>query len=447
VRRLIEKILYGSVETGVNAVETFIRLHLLVFYSRDVGLPTSWVGAALAISILWDAAIDPWMGRVSDHFKNTKGTRIHLMLVGAIATTLSLSALYHPPDFESATSKWFYLLVISLIFNSSQTLFSIPYSAMVGDYASERQERAQFIAWRLVFSNVGAILGIAIPGYYLVNEDPHAYANASLMLAMLVLLVGFLGSLTPPPLKKEKEAEDAKARHPLLQALTNRPFTFLLGGYFVVNIALTINSAMALYFYRLRLQLTEREIQNVLLLFLVVYSISVPIWLFISRWTGRKLALIVGALGIGISNFFIYSWLPVGDAEAAYWFAATISGFFVGSAVILESILTDVVDYDHLKFGHERMGLYFGVWKFSAKFSRALSLLMVGILLDWANVSFPDIDTPARLTLLFGPGVGLFFLLAALFLLPYPLTEKRCAEIKVQLETKAHDSNLSELRT
>jgi GPH family glycoside/pentoside/hexuronide:cation symporter len=95
-----------------------------------------------------------------------------------------------------------------------------------------------------------------------------------------------------------------------------------------------------------------------------------------------------------------------------------------------------VVDFDHLTRGRERLGLYFGIWKFAGKFSRAFSLLLVGFLLDWANVAFPDIDTPERLTLVFGPGVGLFFILAALVMLPYPLSEKACADLKLALEAK-----------
>ena len=54
----MKKAFYGFVEMGVNAVETFIRLHLLVFYSQKVGIPSFWVGVALSISIFCYCCVD-----------------------------------------------------------------------------------------------------------------------------------------------------------------------------------------------------------------------------------------------------------------------------------------------------------------------------------------------------------------------------------------------------
>ncbi len=436
MRRLVEKILYGSVETGVSAVEFFIRLHLLVYYSKDLGLAPAWVGVALSIAILWDAAVDPWIGRLSDEFKNKKGTRIHLVLAGAIATALTLFALYHPPlpSLPSAGSKWLYLLVMSLIFNTSHTLFSIPYSAMVGDYTRDRDERSRFIAWRLVFANVGGVLGIAIPGYFLTHSDSNAYGSSSWIVAMIVLAVAFLGSLAPPPLRKETAIAVHTGRHPLLQAFSNRAFAVLLLANLVMNVALTLNSSMALYYYRMRLALSEGEIQNVLLLFLLIFSLSIPLWILVGKKIGRKATLILGAVLIGVTNCFIYPLLPSGNAQAAYLWASGLGGLLVGCAVLLESVLTDVIDYDHFLFNQERFGLYFGVWKFSAKLSRAFAVLLAGLYLDWANVTFPDPDTNSRLGLAFGPGVGFFFVLAGLILFAYPLNEKKYAEVKAALD-------------
>ncbi len=455
MRGLTQKILYGSVESGVNSVEFFIRLHLLVFYSKDLGLAPAWVGLALSISILWDAAIDPWIGRISDEFKNQKGTRIHLVLAGSIATSLALVALYHPPSMamQTSNSKWIYLLLMSLVFNSSHTLFSIPYSAMVGDYTSNRDERSRFIAWRLVFANIGGVLGIAIPGYFLTRTELGAYGHASWLVAMVVLTVAFLGSLAPPPIQKLSVTEKLVSpltspltlsfptsrfldRHPLFQAFSNRPFFILLLANLVMNIALTLNSSMALYYYRMRLELSEIEIQNILLLFLLIFSASVPVWLWIGRRMGRKWALVLGAGLIGMTNCLIYPFLPAGDVQAAYIWASGLSGLVVGCAVLLDSVLTDVIDYDHYLFHKERFGLYFGLWKFSGKFSRAFAVLLAGFFLDWANVSFPDKDTMTRLGLAFGPGVGFFFLLAGAILLLYPLTEKKMLEVKATLQQK-----------
>ena len=56
----------------------------------------------------------------------------------------------------------------------------------------------------------------------------------------------------------------------------------------------------------------------------------------------------------------------------------------VGSAigaVVGPSVQADVVDYDEVKSGEHREGLYFGLWKMTVKLSRALGLALSGFLL------------------------------------------------------------------
>lgn len=436
----MKKALYGFVETGVNAVEIFIRLHLLVFYSQIVGVPSFWAGIAISLSILWDAAIDPLVGRFSDSWYRRHGTRWHLVLLGAMATAILLTLLFHPPhNLVSKQDKWLYLLVMSLLFNTAYTFFSIPYSAMVGDFSDDRQVRGQVIAWRMMFANLGAFLGILIPGYYLSRHAADAYQQSSWGFAMIVLIATFLGSLSFTRKHFEddfylsddgKEDFEPSVLEKLRGTFKNKPFLVLLGAFFLVNIGLTINSAMALFYYRMRLELGEDEIRNALILFLVMFSVGIPLWIWIGRKWGRKQALIAGALLVGVSFSVIYLLLPPNHIASIYLWGSIYSGLLVGAYALSEGILTDVVDYDTVKTREKNFGFYFGLWKFIAKLSRALALLLTGALLDWANVDFPDVDTPKRIALSFGPIVGLFFILAAVSLLPFGLTEERCLKIK-----------------
>jgi hypothetical protein len=49
--------------------------------------------------------------------------------------------------------------------------------------------------------------------------------------------------------------------------------------------------------------------------------------------------------------------------------------------------------------------------------------LIAGLLLDWAQVNTPQSFTEERLAWIFGPGVGLFFMIGALVILPLRLTQ------------------------
>lgn len=441
IRKFLTKPAYGSVELGINSVEVFLRLHLLIFYSQTVGLSAFSVGVALSLAILWDAITDPLIGRLSDFWRLKHGSRWPLVFVGALGTVSGLYLLYHPPLQMLATDglRWAYLLLAALFLNTATTFLSIPYSAMIGDYTEDRKERSRFIGWRLAFANFGAILGIAIPGYFLVNSPQTAYSTTAWMIAGVVLLFVLVSFPFRPPKGQLIHTQDSALRAPpkeLLSAFQNKAFLNLVIGYFVVNIGLTFNSAAALYYYRLRVQYSESEIQTLLLIFLLVFTASLPLWVWLSSRFGKKWTLILGALTLGVSNVFIYPLLPVGEALKGYLWAAGFGGVLVGSSVLMESCLTDTIDLDHVRQKRERFGLYFGLWKFSGKASRSMAMLITGSLLNWASVNAPIAETSERLAWIFGPGVGSFFAGGALLLIPYKLTEAKCQQVKSILQRR-----------
>ena len=90
-------------------------------------------------------------------------------------------------------------------------------------------------------------------------------------------------------------------------------------------------------------------------------------------------------------------------------------------------MVADSVDYDLLKTRRNREGLYFGVWKMSTKVSRALGLVLAGVLLDVIGFETGavsvDPDVARGLAWLFGPVVGLLFVAAGVVLWRMPLTD------------------------
>lgn len=128
----------------------------------------------------------------------------------------------------------------------------------------------------------------------------------------------------------------------------------------------------------------------------------------------------------------IHSWLfPVGNP---HWplIASVIGGAAIGCVVLLEALLADVVDLDRLRSGESRFGLYFGVWKMGAKASRAIAIAMTGNLLAQVGFSANVAQSPETslgIALVFGPGVGVFFILAAIVLRCHRLDEQTHARV------------------
>jgi GPH family glycoside/pentoside/hexuronide:cation symporter len=112
---------------------------------------------------------------------------------------------------------------------------------------------------------------------------------------------------------------------------------------------------------------------------------------------------------------------------------------------LLDATVADLVDSDRLHSGRHREGLYFGVWRTAAKLARALGLLASGLMLDVIGfapreaVQPPGVDL--RLALVFGPGVGAFFVVAALLYLAMPFDEARARTVRALLARQQAQPN------
>ncbi|WP_374029221.1 MFS transporter [Bdellovibrio bacteriovorus] len=406
---------YGFAELGINCVEIFLRLHLLVFYTEHVGMNSALAGLALGLAIFWDAIIDPIVGYYSDRVRMRRGERYSFLPWGFLLLSFSVLGILHPPVLKNAWSQFFFLLLFSLLVNTAYTALSVPYSALVGDLSQDERERARLIGWRLAFANLGAIFGIAVPSYFIIAKEADPYAQTAWVIVGLLAIGTSISWLTARTYNKPVTQTVAHAKFSLVSHLKNKHFMPLAAAYFVANMGLTFNSSLALYYYRQRLRLSEEEIRTVLLSFLVVFTLSIPLWLFLVRFVAKRKALMGGVFILGISASLIYPLLP---SQRLLWtliFASGVIGALVGSAVLLESLLTDIVKEEEVRTGRDELGLYFGIWRMIGKISRGLALAVTGQILAWARVEDGE-SSFVRLSFAIGPLTGCFFIGSVLIL-------------------------------
>ena len=115
---------------------------------------------------------------------------------------------------------------------------------------------------------------------------------------------------------------------------------------------------------------------------------------------------------------------------------AIVGGVLTGSVVMLDALVADIVDYDELETGEHREGLYFGFWKMAAKAARALAVAGTGVILQ--RIGFvpnqeQSPDVMWNLGLLFGPGVGVFFVFGALIFAMIPYSDEEHKQVQQQL--------------
>ncbi|MCK6597289.1 MAG: MFS transporter [Bdellovibrionaceae bacterium] len=419
-----KNIKYSLLEFSLNGIEVFLRLYLILYYTERVGLESYLVGLALGFSIFIDAFLDPLIGSYVDNFKAKNKQRFSLLKSGGIFYCFSFFALLSPPQFSNEYFDFFYLLIVSILFNISTSCLTIPYNSAVGDITSGTLERTNLIGWKNAVGNLGAFIGIGIPGIFLVLDSSTAYFNVKLVFSAILLFTIIVAYMTIKKFNINQESTPAeKITFERIFKNTTNPFLVLfLSAYFIAYLGLTINSSLAIYYYRLRLKLSEDEIQIVLGSFLLFTSLFVPFWSFLSRKINKlKLSLTVLFL-MGISNCFIYIFLPPRSLFLTVFFASFLGGFFISVNFLLESILTDFVIYKEKMDKAEKMGFYYSLWKMSQKISRGLALVFSGFMLSYVGINGTDgaYNSYYKLAYAFGPGVGIFFILACLILLLLP---------------------------
>ncbi|TGL64958.1 MFS transporter [Leptospira jelokensis] len=435
---------YGLAETGITAVQLFTQIYLLKYYTEIVGLNSSLAGIALSISVIWDAISDPLMGRISDHTHSRFGRRRPYILIGGILLAISVLLLFSPPQIASQIGKFSYLLSVYLLVNTAMTIISVPHIALGGELSFERNERTSVFGWRLFFSNIGMLIGMIVPAAILQSlGDESSKQNiitSRTTAGEIVSLVILVSSLITFWVTKGKDTiqSDKTKQLPFFQSfgsvLKNRMFLILLFAFVIATIGRTFNSAIALYYYEYRLGLKESQVViNILLPFFLVLMVSIGFWVWISKKIGKKIPAFFGVFGLGLLTVIVYPLFPYGELRPPL-IAAFFGGIFAGSILIMDSILTDVVDYDEFKTGEKREGLYFGIWKMGVKFSQAFGIAITGFLLDIIGfqngLTTQSPEVGFRLAMIFGPGVGFFFILGSLLFLFFPLSDSKHIQVQ-----------------
>lgn len=424
---------YGAAEMGHFASELVIRLYLLKFYTDTVGLSPILAGLAISLSIIWDAVSDPLMGFLSDRTAWRFGRRRPYILTGSLLLALALVFLFHPPQAESQASIFAYLLVSYILLNTALTITAVPHAALAAELTDSPDERTVLFGFRLFWGNIGLLAGTLLPGYFLSKGQAiEAYADAALWLALLVVAGGLITFFTTrEPRNRERRRPDGITE--FAGVPTNPVFRPLLLAFMTAYAGVAINSALALFYYEGRLAFEPEQTNIVLGTFLVVWTSSIPLWVFLSRRFGKRRPAFYGLLLLGLMTTFTYPFFP----ERVLWpplVAAVAGGIFVGSIILFDSIITDIVDYDEWKSGIQKEGLFFGYAKMGVKLSRAMALLLTGLMLEWIGQG--EERNNVALGWLFGPGVGLFFLAGAGIFLLYPMSDRQSQAVQKRLKRR-----------
>ena len=399
---------------------------LLFYYTSVLGLSGTLVGIAIALGLVWDACVDPWIGFLSDRSSSPYGRRHRFMFTGAAAMGVGFFLVFAPPSGLPAPALFLWLVATNLFVRTAQSVFTVPYLALGAELTAEYHARTSVVAFRAVSAMAGT-LGAALVSMLVFSQATAGadgrfhragYTTMAAVFAGWIAFAG-LGAAVGTLSERRRLASYHRVSAPIgfargLQlALANRNFVVLALSSALFFFGTVINAVFAIHYltYYARIA-TPSAVSVFQLVFYVGALLGVGLWLRAAKTFDKHRLYIAGALAT--SAVLALGYLALGDGRplGVGWFTPLLAGGALGGAcasalwIVPPSMLADVVDEDELETGRRREGLFFGVASCCQQVAASLAVAASGVLLDRFAGLVPgqqaqSVQTVERLGILF----------------------------------------------
>jgi GPH family glycoside/pentoside/hexuronide:cation symporter len=379
--------------TVLTATNALLLRYLTDFYGLAAGLAASLI----AFSKLYDVFADVAMGVVSDRTTSRWGRRRPYLILGVLLLAVSIVAIFAAPNFASQGARVWYMTAI-LIFYA--TAYSVPYMAMPGEMTRTYHERTELMSWR-VYAVGASILLATFCGPILLDlfgSGARAYGGMALVFAPIVIgagIVTFYGTAMAPVTKRLPTHYTFAQQ--LSSGLSNRPFVVLMLIKFITLLSLGIQSIFPFFFQRILG--APNSVLGTYFLFQSGMMILTPgLWLWVSRRIGKRATFMI-AMALSLPAWMSWQFAAHGELLPLVYLRGVVIGAS-GSGVILmgQSMLPDTMQYDFLRTGLRREGIFAALYTTVEKLSGAIGVAVVGAILGaygyvqsrGANVAQPE---------------------------------------------------------
>ena len=448
------KLAYGAGDMGTGMTTNLIAFSFLIFLTEVAGIDPLAAGTVLLIGKVWDAVNDPMVGWLSDRIQTPWGRRYPWILLSALPFGVTFALMWLVPSGNPTFLFWYYV-VTSVLFQIFFTTANLPYSTLTAELSRDYDERTDLTSFRLSFSLLGAISGLAL-GLWITSVIQNvrlqylALGGVAALFSILPLVVCVFGTY---PHARKLQAIAAESSLPdsesepeipfldqLLIVLSNVPFLYVIGIYLCAWLALQITASIIPFYSTLWMGL-----DNYFLPAILVQGTAIPMMLpcnLISRRIGKKGLFYMGIgvwLIVQIGLFF----LQPGQTGLLY-FLCVVASFGVATAYIVPwAMLPDVIELDELQTGKRREGVFYAFMSLLQKIGLAGGLFLVGAALRWSGFVSEAPSQPASalfaIRMFMGP-VPLVLLIGGLVVCYlYPITRTVHEEILMKLSEKRRE--------
>jgi GPH family glycoside/pentoside/hexuronide:cation symporter len=437
------KLGYGVADFGGCLFFAATAFVLLNYLTDTVGLSAALAGIALMVGRIWDAFYDPIIGYISDKTKAKMGRRRPFMLGGSIPLFIAMIIMFTNPSLVigsgiSQTVLFVYTMIVYIILCTAYSTVNIPYSSLGPELTNDYNERTSLNGYRFGFAGIGTLLGagLALPIVAMASDKNLGFVLMGTIFGAVMLVSTLTTVFSVKESAVVKPAKSMGFWETYREVFKNRPYLFILMVYILHIIGITIASGIVIYYFKYVLG-AENMTTYAMLLFIGVAMLFIPVSVAMSKKTGKKLVygtgFVIMAVGL-MMMFFMGNTMGIAFNLIMMAFLGIGMGFLFAMPY---AIVADSIEYDYLRTGERREGAFFGIFTWGLKMGQALASFVMGMTLEAmgyvANAMPQTASSQLGIRLFLGPIAAAFFILAAVVIYFYPITEKRYKEILAQI--------------
>lgn len=379
------KLSYGVGDVFGGGAFLILSLFFLNFLTDVELMAPIMAGSIVMLSKIWDAAIDPFIGMVSDKTKSRFGRRRIFFLIGSLPVFISFVMVWYDFGITDSIAKYLYFLFAYIFFSTSFSIVMVPYNSILPDMVSDYKTRTSYSSIRMGFSVFSAILSGVIPGIIIntfTDDKKFAYLIMALIFGAmygLCWIIVFFGTWERKDISYIKPEKNVFAN--FLSVFQNKSFRIHIGMFLTGQGSVDVLTAMFIY-YLTNVIGKNKQYSFVLGVLLITQLISLPIHTAISKKYGKtapyKFGLPLWLIAMTISAFITKS-SPV----YLIYLVAFLCGIGCASTSFVPySILPDISDVDELITGQRREGIYSGMVTFIRQAVNGITIGLVGVALQ-----------------------------------------------------------------
>jgi len=371
--RLSTKLGYSSGNLSVNLIAQAFATYIVFYYVDVLGVKPALISVAMVIHGIVNALLNPLFGYISDRTISRWGRRVPYMLFGMVPLAAAFTAIWFPLG-EGMGAFWYFLTIV-LVYDVLFVMVVLNYSALFPEMFTTMKERATVSAWRQMMGIVGMIIGVALPPliYGKLGWGPMGAIFAGVSLIFFIVMVSVSKE------KKQVEREKIGFKQSLKYTFTNKAFLFFVIGSFFVQFTFALLPATIPFFSKYVLGGTD-DTNTILLGSIFVAAIPcVYIWgRLVQKWGPRTTVMTAVSCYAAAMLPFLFVTGVVGAAVTA----AAVGVGLAGLMVLLDMLLSEIIDEDELRTHERREGMYFGMNGFIVRWGVSLQAVVTGLILE-----------------------------------------------------------------